>query len=445
MIRVALEGISKFYPPSPADRKKANQPIAAVKNLNLEVHPGELLVLVGPSGCGKTTTLRIIAGLDPPDEGSVWLGECRVNDVAPRNRDVAMVFQGFALYPHMTIFQNLAFGAEMRQAGSFLGRGWRKVCSFSPKRCDERRDIETRVRQTARRLGVEPLLNRYPGQLSGGERQRVAVGRAIVRDAKLLLFDEPFSNLDARLRTELRRELKELHQQLRPTMIYVTHDQIEALSLGDRVAVMDRGQVHQVGSPDEIYYQPRNRFVAEFFGSVAMNFLEGNFFPSPMGIQFQCPGVAVLLDESRPSDCESPVANSRSLQNRWARLEKFTHPPHSAVVLGVRPEDVLLRKPGEGGPGVSAAARARVTRLEPLGDSSLVHLQILPREVRSTEASLLPKTEFPLTLISKVEARSGLRCGDVQDVVFRTAGLHWFDAQTGENLAVSSPPPVCTA
>ncbi len=439
MTQVVLEGISKFYPPPPSARKNEPQPRAAVKDLNLKVHAGELLVLVGPSGCGKTTTLRIVAGLESPSEGVVRLGERVVNGVAPKDRHVAMVFQGFALYPHMTVLRNLLFGSEIRRAGNPLGRWWQRV--FRPdsarRRADERRTIEDRAHQTARLLGIESLLNRFPGQLSGGERQRVAVGRAIVQEAQILLLDEPLSNLDARMRAKLRRELKELHQRLRSTMIYVTHDQVEALSLGDRIAVMDRGQVQQVGAPDEVYHRPRNRFVAGFLGSAPMNFWEGNLFSSPTGIQFQCPGVAVPL-ESRPNDGGSLFADS--LPGR-TRLEGLARVPRRAVVLGVRPEDVLLRSPSEG----AAAARARISWVEPLGDASLVHLEITPTPPGASHGSLLPKTEFPLTLISKVEARTALRCGEMQDVVFRPAGLHWFDAQSGESLSESSPPPVFTA
>ena len=237
---VALRGVAKRF-----------GAVTAVAAVDLEVRPGELMVLVGPSGCGKSTLLRLIAGLEEPDGGEVWIGERRVNDTAPGDRDVAMVFQSYALYPHMTVAQNLGFGLRVRGTN--------------------RTEIDERVSRTARILGLEDLLSRRPGQLSGGQQQRVALGRAMVRDPGVFLFDEPLSNLDAGLRLRTRDEIAALHRRLGTTMIFVTHDQTEALSLGQRVAVMDGGRILQVGTPDEVYSRPANLFVAAFVGSPPIN------------------------------------------------------------------------------------------------------------------------------------------------------------------------------
>src|SRR5215204_2712827 len=242
MAQVVLTGINKFY----------DGGVHAVRDVNLDVRDREFMVFVGPSGCGKTTTLRMIAGLEEISSGDIRIGAQRVNDLAPMDRDIAMVFQNYALYPHMSVFDNMAFGLKMRKF--------------------ERGEIRTRVQDAAEILGIQELLKRKPRQLSGGQRQRVALGRAIVRHPQVFLFDEPLSNLDAKLRVQMRVELKKLHQRLGTTAIYVTHDQVEAMTLGDRVVVMKDGLVQQVGSPLELYNQPANRFVAGFLGSPAMNF-----------------------------------------------------------------------------------------------------------------------------------------------------------------------------
>ncbi len=227
--------------------------VVALDTLSLEAADGEFLILVGPSGCGKTTALRIVAGLEKPTTGGVWIGERRVNDVGPRDRDIAMVFQNYALYPHMTVYKNLAFGLRERK---------------TPKA-----EIDRRVREVGEILGLDELMKRRPAQLSGGQRQRVAMGRALVREPKAFLMDEPLSNLDAKLRVQMRAELKRIHQRVGVTTIYVTHDQVEAMTLGDRVVVMSGGKVQQVGRPQEVYRQPANLFVAGFIGSPAMNLL----------------------------------------------------------------------------------------------------------------------------------------------------------------------------
>ena len=301
--------------------------VRAVAAIDLEVRPGELLVLVGPSGCGKSTLLRLIAGLEAPTSGEVWIGGRCVDDVAPGDRDVAMVFQSYALYPHMTVAQNLGFGLRVRGA--------------------RREEIEARVHRTAGLLGLAELLARRPGQLSGGQRQRVALGRAMVRDPGVFLFDEPLSNLDAGLRLRTRDEIAALHQRLGTTMVFVTHDQVEALSLGQRVAVMNRGRLQQVGTPHEVYRRPGNLFVAGFLGSPPIN----------------------RLDLAR--DAQGHLAGGPF---RFAGDWGF-----DAATLGVRPEDLALgaatdgARPAEAAPGTPHFA-ATVLRVESLGSEQLVHL-----------------------------------------------------------------------
>ena len=243
--------------------------VQAVKGIDLEIADEEFVVLVGPSGCGKSTTLRMIAGLEEISGGEIWIGGDVVNDVPPRDRDIAMVFQNYALYPHMSVFDNMAFGLKLRKF---------------PK--DE---IKRRVDEAARILDIVPLLERKPKALSGGQRQRVAMGRAIVRNPKVFLFDEPLSNLDAKLRVQMRTEIKKVHQTVRTTTVYVTHDQIEAMTLADRVVVMNHGVIEQVGPPQELYHNPATRFVAGFIGSPAMNFFDCR-------VQDQGNGPAVVVD-----------------------------------------------------------------------------------------------------------------------------------------------------
>ncbi|HHW15219.1 MAG TPA: sn-glycerol-3-phosphate ABC transporter ATP-binding protein UgpC, partial [Firmicutes bacterium] len=243
MASVTLKGVSKRF---------GN--VTAVDNVNLEIADREFVVLVGPSGCGKTTTLRMVAGLEEITEGEIYIGERLVNDVAPKDRDIAMVFQNYALYPHMNVYDNMAFALKIRKV--------------------RRDEIDRRVRAAAQLLGIENLLDRKPKALSGGQRQRVALGRAIVREPKVFLMDEPLSNLDAKLRVQMRSELSKLHNRLQTTVIYVTHDQTEAMTMGDRIVVMKDGKVQQVGTPLDIYEHPANVFVAGFIGSPAMNFFQ---------------------------------------------------------------------------------------------------------------------------------------------------------------------------
>jgi len=291
MAEVALQGLNKNF-----------DEVYAVRDVNLSIHDKEFIVLVGPSGCGKTTTLRMVAGLESISSGRILIDDKVINDLPPMDRDIAMVFQNYALYPHMSVYDNMAFGLKMRKF--------------------DRADIGRRVKEAAQILGIEQLLQRKPRQLSGGQRQRVALGRAIVRHPQVFLFDEPLSNLDAKLRVQMRVELKKLHDRLGTTAIYVTHDQVEAMTLGDRVVVMRDGLVQQCGEPLELYNEPANRFVAGFLGSPAMNFatvlvrkVDGALWAEDDGIRIKVPGQTA------------------------GRLGRYAD---QQVTMGIRPEDLHL-------------------------------------------------------------------------------------------------------
>ncbi|MEI6862017.1 MAG: ATP-binding cassette domain-containing protein, partial [Verrucomicrobiota bacterium] len=292
MARVVLDHVSKTYPGTAGGRP-------AVHGLTLTIEDGEFMVLVGPSGCGKSTLLRLIAGLETADAGTVSIGDRVVNDVPPKDRDLAMVFQNYALYPHLTVFDNLAFGLRLQKL--------------------PQTEIETRVRAIATQLGLDGVLDRLPKALSGGQRQRVAVGRAIIRQPKVFLFDEPLSNLDATLRTATRAELIRLHRRLRATMIYVTHDQVEAMTMGDRICVIQDGQIMQVAPPLELYHHPAHLFVAGFIGSPAMNLIPGTLEKSDRAFRFvstAAPPLSLALPHSALRAAQLPLN----------------------VVLGLRPE-----------------------------------------------------------------------------------------------------------
>src|SRR6266568_3109174 len=298
MASVTLVGVRKIYQEGPRAR-------VAVDGVDLAVLDGEFVVLVGPSGCGKSTTLRMIAGLESISAGTVRIGERVVNDVAAKDRNIAMVFQNYALYPHMTVFENMAFGLKRRGLPA--------------------REIDPRVREAAALLGITPLLERRPRHLSGGEQQRVALGRALVRKPDVFLFDEPLSNLDAKLRVQMRREIARLHRELRATMLYVTHDQAEAMTLGDRIVVLNGGAVQQIDTPLATYRRPRNTFVAGFIGSPAMNLLPGAIVRhggAGGALEFRAEGDAFSLG--------LPLAWQRALGNAEGR----------PVILGIRPEDL---------------------------------------------------------------------------------------------------------
>jgi multiple sugar transport system ATP-binding protein len=309
--------------------------VQAVKGIDLEIADQEFVVLVGPSGCGKSTTLRMIAGLEEITGGEIWIGGDVVNDVPPRDRDIAMVFQNYALYPHMSVFDNMAFGLKLRKF---------------PK--DE---IKRRVDEAARILDIQVLLDRKPKALSGGQRQRVAMGRAIVRNPKVFLFDEPLSNLDAKLRVQMRTEIKKVHQTVKTTTVYVTHDQIEAMTLADRVVVMNHGVIEQVGPPQELYHNPATRFVAGFIGSPAMNFFECRLEDMGNNLVVKVDGLATL-----------PVPPAR--QARYAPYK------NKAMILGMRPEHLIDWHDGAK-PGV-VKVDVLVDVVEPMGMETMIHFLV---------------------------------------------------------------------
>ena len=362
MARIAFEHVDKRY---------TGGETLAVNDLNLEINDGEFLVLVGPSGCGKTTALRCLAGLEDITDGQIVIGDRVVNDLPPKDRDIAMVFQSYALYPHMSLFENMAFSIRMRKR---------------PKA-----EIESKVREAAQILGLENLLDRKPGALSGGQRQRVALGRAIVRDPAAFLMDEPLSNLDAKLRVQTRAEIARLHQRLGTTIVYVTHDQVEAMTMGDRIAVMRDGMLQQVGTPKMLYEAPANRFVAGFIGSPAMNFLTGRVTIdgekvglSLDGLEMPLSGRAAALARSRGADSE--------------------------LVLGMRPEHFDAAASATEG---TISVPATVEVVEFLGNEELIHANVAGNDV----VALLP-------------ASRGVKVGDKVALVVADSVVHVFDPST---------------
>jgi multiple sugar transport system ATP-binding protein len=318
MAKVILENVSKHFV------SKYSTEVIAVKDFNLEIEDKEFVVFVGPSGCGKTTTLRMIAGLEEITEGKIYIGDRLINRIPAKDRDIAMVFQNYALYPHMTVYDNLAFSLEMRK--------------FSKE------EINQRVREAADLLEISELLQRKPKQLSGGQRQRVAVGRTIVRKPRVFLFDEPLSNLDAKLRVQMRGELKKLHERLSSTIIYVTHDQVEAMTMGDRIVVMKDGLIQQVGRPLDLYFHPANKFVAGFIGSPSMNFIETQIVGSDNKLFVQADGFRLRIPEEKAQN-----------------LEKYVH---KKVIFGIRPQDLSKASASIEGETIEAF----VEIIEPIGN-----------------------------------------------------------------------------
>jgi len=370
MANVRLEGIRKTY------QHDGRQQLA-VHGVDLDIADGEFLVLVGPSGCGKSTTLRMIAGLESITAGNLWIGDRLVNDVPAKDRDIAMVFQNYALYPHMTAYENMAFALKLRKMPA--------------------REIDARVREAAGILGIEELLPRKPRQMSGGQRQRVAVGRAIVRKPQVFLFDEPLSNLDAQLRVAMRRELSRIHRQLGATMIYVTHDQVEAMTLGDRIVVLNAGRVQQVDTPLALYERPSNTFVATFIGSPPMNLVRG----------------AIVTDEGGPAFRADDGAFGFVLPPGWSqRLAAWSG---RDVVLGIRPEDVRLAG-GDAG-AAPAIAHVRLELVEPLGSETLLSARIGEQEI-----------------VARVAPQRVPSVGDEVDLAFDLGRLHFFDPETRQRL-----------
>ena len=370
MAKVVLENLVKTFP------EKNGREVRAVNGVSLAVEDRELMVLVGPSGCGKSTTLRMIAGLEEISSGSVSIDGRVVNDVPPKDRDIAMVFQNYALYPHMSVHENMAFGLKLRKL---------------PKP-----EIEERVREAASLLGLEAYLDRKPKALSGGQRQRVAVGRAIVRKPKVFLFDEPLSNLDAKMRVAMRMELSRLHARLGATMIYVTHDQIEAMTMGDRICVMRDGNIMQVDAPLALYNQPRNLFVAGFIGSPPMNLFRGRIRRTGDRFSFEedggDPGSLRLELPAKVRAAEGPV------------------------VLGIRPED--LNEAADGGSAANVQVEATVELFEPMGAETYLHL-------RGGQSGF----------VARVRSDQAYRINQSVRLAFDPGRVRLFDAETGEALA----------
>jgi multiple sugar transport system ATP-binding protein len=336
MAEVVLENIYKTYM---ADKGRE---VVAVENVNLHVEDKEFMVFVGPSGCGKSTTLRMIAGLEEITRGDVRIGGKKVNDTPPKDRDIAMVFQNYALYPHMTVYKNMAFGLQLRKY---------------PKA-----EIDARVQEAAQILGLSrEMLERRPKELSGGQRQRVALGRAIVRKPKVFLFDEPLSNLDAKMRVQMRTEISKLHQRLATTMIYVTHDQVEAMTMGDRICIMKDGRIQQVAKPLEIYNEPANMFVAAFIGSPPMNFFRGTLVSREGRLFF-----------TEKAGAGAPEGFTLEVDERHAsKLEGRLNQP---IYLGIRPEDIESRRRVIDAPA-GQVFRANVDLVEAMGAESLLYLK----------------------------------------------------------------------
>jgi multiple sugar transport system ATP-binding protein len=360
MAQVTLKDVTKRY-----------GAVEAVRAVSLTIPDQELVVLVGPSGCGKSTTLRMIAGLEEISEGEICIGERVVNDVAPKDRDIAMVFQSYALYPHMSVRKNLEFGLKMRGT--------------------PRAEVEKRVSDAAQVLGIEELLDRKPKQLSGGQRQRVAMGRAIVRRPAVFLFDEPLSNLDAALRVQMRTEISRLHSRLKTTTVYVTHDQVEAMTLADRIVVMRDGEVQQVGPPLDLYHKPANRFVAGFIGTPSMNFVEGQVNAAEGKLTFAAGGITLPL----PQGLKRPeLSGGRQ------------------VVLGVRPPDLALANGTSGSPLL-----ARVEVREPMGSEVFLYL------------------DSPWgALVARVESSSQVREGDQVKLELTPERIYLFDGDSERSL-----------
>ena len=371
MAKVSLQHIKKIY----------DKNVVAVDDFNLEIADKEFVVLVGPSGCGKSTTLRMIAGLEEISEGELYIGDRLVNDVAPKDRDIAMVFQNYALYPHMTVYENMAFGLKLRKV---------------PKA-----EIDQKVRQAAEILDITQYLQRKPKALSGGQRQRVAIGRAIVREPQVFLMDEPLSNLDAKLRNQMRAEIIKLRQRINTTFVYVTHDQTEAMTLGDRIVIMKDGFVQQIGTPQEVFNHPANLFVAGFIGTPQMNFFDA---------ELVCENGAYCVKlENAVIDIPGEIA---------AKL-KANGTGSQAIILGIRPEHIRLADPSS-----KAAIGGKVDVSEMMGSELYVHMSACGKDCVVRLATVdLPE-----------DKRMGFTTGDALSFTFDPALCHLFDKATEKNL-----------
>ncbi len=362
MAKVSLKNVTKIFPPD----------VVAVKDINIDVADKEFLVLVGPSGCGKSTTLRLIAGLEELTEGEISIDDRVVNHVPPKDRDIAMVFQNYALYPHMTAYKNMAFGLKLRK--------YRKV------------EINKRVEEAAEILGISNLLSRKPKALSGGERQRVAVGRAIVRKPKVFLFDEPLSNLDAKLRVQMRTEISKLHNRLQATIVYVTHDQLEAMTMGSRIAVMKDGMIYQTDTPLNLYERPVNKFVAGFIGSPPMNFMEGVLIESDGDFYFDEGRSKIKLQPGRP--------------------QKISEHINKKIVFGIRPENISIKSsPTDFDQKTTVPSTVEV--VEPMGAEIYLYL-----------------TTGIHTYIARVKSHEKVGINQKIDMIFDMSKAHFFDPHT---------------
>jgi multiple sugar transport system ATP-binding protein len=397
MAEIEFVNVSKVYPDG----------ARAVAGLNLKIDDGEFMVLVGPSGCGKTTALRMVAGLEEITEGTIRLGERTINDVPAKERDVAMIFQNYALYPHMTVAQNLGFGLKVRRTG--------------------KTETRRRVMEVARVLGLEEFLDRKPRALSGGQRQRVAMGRAIVREPRAFLMDEPLSNLDAKLRVQMRAEISRIQRSLGATTIYVTHDQTEAMTMGDRVAVMKRSLLQQVAPPDELYKNPVNLFVAGFIGSPAMNMIEATVRRSSSATFVDFAGHSLELDAATLT----------------ARPELAAYDGRT-LVLGIRPESMedasLVAERSEG-----RVLRTVVDLRETLGSDVLVHFRVDAPPVLTEDTRELARDTDEGTaeevvaasrsiFVARLSSRSSVREGDPLELFVSTPNLHFFDPESGATI-----------
>jgi multiple sugar transport system ATP-binding protein len=400
---VTMEKLSKVYPNG----------VTAVAELDLEIDDGEFLVLVGPSGCGKSTALRMVAGLEEITDGVVRIGDRIVNDLAPKERDIAMVFQNYALYPHMTVAQNIGFSLKLQK--------------LPPE------EVRRRVQRAARTLQLDDWLHRKPGQLSGGQRQRVAMGRAIVRDPEAFLMDEPLSNLDAKLRVQMRAEIARLQRDLHTTTVYVTHDQVEAMTMGDRVAVLRDGLLQQVSEPERLYAEPANLFVAAFIGSPAMNLLEGI-------LQLDSEGDATLLLGRQALTVPANVVRERPAVRHYLG---------EPVIVGIRPEDITEATAADPAmDGAGSRLRARVELREAPGSELVMHLRTdarpaLTDDARTTESdgdALLEAvtrqtSDGQALVVARFDARSRAQVGDTVEVAVNTGQLHFFDYASGNRIA----------
>ena len=388
---IKITNIGKIYPNG----------TRALEDVNIEINDGEFVVLVGPSGCGKTTLLRMVAGLEDITEGEIFIGEKVVNEVAPKDRDIAMVFQNYALYPHMSVYDNMAFSLKLRKL--------------------LKSEIDKKVNDAARTLEISELLERKPKALSGGQRQRVAMGRAIVRSPEAFLMDEPLSNLDAKLRVQMRAELGQLHTQLETTTLYVTHDQVEAMTMGDRVAVIRKGELQQIDTPREIYLYPKNIFVAGFIGSPSMNFVYADVKVSGSSVELSFANETIT--------CSGDTVN------------KLKNVDGKQIVLGIRPEafeDSIYAKDSE----YTESINIKVTLLEQLGSDSYIHFykDIKPVQTEAIEEILADEGEDISVLgdetkfIARINPNSTVKEGEEISLSIDPSKLHFFDPESGKAL-----------